>query len=69
MNLDNLKQKALAFLNTKVGVVLGVYFSMRLINAGVGSILGGGAGPVLFGLAVLVGGCMAFEHFYEKISV
>lgn len=68
MNIDNIKQKVAMFLNTKIGVVLGLYLSMRLASIGVGSVLGGGGG-VLLGIILLVGGYCAFNHFYEKISV
>ena len=69
MNLDNAKQRLAAFFNSKLGVVLGVFFSLRVAGTGLNLILSGGAGPVLVGAVFLAGSAFVFNHFYEKISV
>ena len=68
MNLNNLKQDALALFHTKTVTVLGIYYSIRLFQPAVDHLFAGGVANVLMGLALGYVSLRMLSYFYNKLS-
>jgi len=69
MNLQSVKQSVTNFFNSKLGVVLAIYFSLRLVAPAIDHIMEGGVPNVLLGLCMMYASCRVFTHFYNKVNV